>query len=69
MAIVLLKDSSVARDGSDKGPGGIVDERWRPERTEGPNEGIPKGGAHMLAVYATPGQLDHFVTLPLQQHG
>jgi len=69
MAIDLLNDSSVARDGSDKGLGGIVDQPWRRERAERPSEGTPKGGTHVLAVYATPGQLDYFVALALQQHG
>jgi hypothetical protein len=55
MAIDLLKDSSVARDGSHKGLGGIVDERPRRERAERPSERIPKGGTHVFAVRATPG--------------
>jgi len=69
MAIDLLNDSSVARDGSDKGLGGIVDQPWRRERAERPSEGTPKGGTRVLAVRATPGQLDYFVALALQQHG
>jgi hypothetical protein len=69
MAIVFVKDSSAARDGSDKGLGGIADERWRRERTVRPGQGIPKGGTHVLAICATLGQLDYFVTLALQQHG
>jgi len=59
----------VARDGSDKGLGRIVDEGWRPERAVRPSEGIPKGGARVLAVCTTLGQPDYFVTLALQQHG
>ena len=59
-AIGLAKDSSVARD---------VDQRWRGERAVGPSEGIPKGGAHVPAACATPGQLDYLVALALQQHG
>jgi hypothetical protein len=69
MAIVLVKDSRVTRDGSDKGLGRIVDERWRRERAVRPSEGIPKGGTNVLALCATPGQLDYFVALALQQHG
>jgi hypothetical protein len=68
-AIGFVKDSSVARDSSGKGLGGIVDERWRRERAERPSDGTPKGGTHVLAVCATPGQLDYFVALALQQHG
>jgi hypothetical protein len=69
MAIVLVKDSRVTRDGSDKGLGRIVDERWRRERAVRPSEGIPKGATNVLALCATPGQLDYFVALALQQHG
>ncbi len=69
MAIVLVKDSSATRESSDKRLGRIADERWRRERAVRPSEGIPNGGAHVLAVCATPGQLDHFVALALQQHG
>ena len=69
MAIGSVKDSSVTRDSSDKGLDRIADEGWRRERAVRPSEGIPKGGAHVLAVCATPGQLDYFVALALQQHG
>ena len=69
MAIVLVKDSSATRDSSDKRLGRIADERWHREREVRPSEGIPNGGAHVLAVCATLGQLDYFVTLALQQHG
>ncbi len=34
----------------------------------GPSEGTPKGGTHLLAVCATPGHLEYFVALVLQQH-
>jgi len=34
-----------------------------------PSERARKGGTHLSAVCATLGQLDHFVVLPLQQHG
>jgi len=40
--------------------------RKRPPR---PGEGTPKGGAHVLALCTTPGQLAYFVALALQQHG
>ena len=69
MAIGLVKDSSAARDGSDKGLGGIIDGRWRRERAVRPSEGIPKGGTRVLAVCTTLGQLDDCVALALQQHG
>ena len=69
MAIGPVKDSIVARGGSDKRLGGIVDDRWRHERAERPSEGTPRGGAHVLAVRTAPGQLDYFVALALQQQG
>ena len=69
MAIGLVKDSSLARDGSDKGLGRIADEPWRRERAVRPSEGIPKGGTNVLTLCATPGQLDYSVALALQQHG
>ena len=69
MAIVLVKDSSAARDGSDKWLGGIADEPWRRERAIRPGKGIPKGGTHMLAVCTTPRQLDYLEALAFQQHG
>ena len=69
MAIGLVKGLSVERGSSDKGRNGIVDERWRRERAERPSEGNPKGGTDVLAVCATPGQLEFFVALALQQHG
>ena len=69
MAIGLVKDSSAARDGSHNGPGGIADEPWRRERAPRPSVGIPKDGAHVLAVCTTLGQLDYFAALALQQDG
>ena len=65
----LVKDSGAARDGFYQRLGRIVDVHSCHERTEWPNEGTPNGGTHVLAVCATPGQLDYFVALALQQHG
>jgi hypothetical protein len=69
MATALVKNSSVTRDSSDKGLGRIADKRWRRERAAQPSDGVPKGGGHVPAVCPTPGQLDYFVVLALQQHG
>ena len=69
MAIVLVKDSSATRESSDKRLGRFADQRWRRERAVRPSEGIPNGGAHVLALCTTPGQLACFVALALQQHG
>jgi len=65
MAIGFVKDSSAARDVSDKGLGGIVDQPWRRERAPRPSEGTPKAGTHVLAVCAAPSQLDDCVALAL----
>ena len=77
--MALVKDSRseihvtvplpVAREGSHNGLDGIVEELWRRERAEWPNEGTPKGGTQMLAVCMAPGQLEYLVALALQQHG
>ena len=69
MAIGLVKDSSLARDGSDKGLGGNGDEPSRRERAVRPSERIPKGRTYVLAVCTTLGQPDYFTALTLQQHG
>ena len=69
MARVLVKDSRVTRNSSDKGLGRIPDEGWRRERAVRPSERTPKGGTDVLALRTTPGQLDYFVALALQQHG
>jgi hypothetical protein len=69
MASVLVKYSRVTRNSSDKGLGRIPADGWRRERAVRPSELIPKGGTNVLAVCATPGQLDCFVALALQQHG
>ena len=57
------------RDGSHNGLGAIVDKRWCGERAPRPGKGAPKGGTHVLAVGATPGQLDDCVALAFQQDG
>ncbi|HJW37363.1 MAG TPA: hypothetical protein VJ420_01925 [Candidatus Udaeobacter sp.] len=41
----------------------------RRERAAWQSEGIPKNGTYVLAVCATPGQLEYSVALALQQHG
>ena len=68
MAIGLVKDSRVPRDGCHNGLGGI-DEPWCRERAPRPSEGTPKGGTHVLAVCATRGKLDGCAALALQQDG
>ena len=67
--LASVKDSSAARDGSDKGLSGIADEPWRRERAVRPSEGTPKDGMHVFAVRTTLGQPDYFAALALQQHG
>ena len=69
MTSVLVKDSRVTRNSSDKGLGRIPDEGWRRKRAVRPSERIPKGGTNVPALCATPGQLDYFVALAPQQYG
>jgi hypothetical protein len=69
MAICLVKGSSVVRNGSHGGLGGIVDERSCRECAPPPSEATPKGSSHLPPVCATLGQLDRFVALALQQNG
>ena len=65
----LVKGSSVARNGSHRGSGGIVVQRSCREYAPPPSEATPKGRPHLPPVWATLGQLDHFVALALQQNG
>jgi hypothetical protein len=67
--MALGKGLSVVRNASSKASAerstcdAAVTERQQPiERT-------PKGRTRLLAVCSTPGQLNHFVALALQQHG
>ena len=69
MATGLVKDSSVAPNGSHGGLGGIVEERSSRECAPAPSENTPKGSSHLPPMSGTPGQLDHFVALALQQNG
>ena len=61
--LVSVKDSSAAREGSNKGLGRIADKRSRRERAVRPSEGIPKGGTQVLAVCATLAQLNYLAAL------
>ena len=61
--------SGLAQDGSCRGLGEIVDQRSFREGAEWPGERIPKSGPEVLALCATPCQLDHSLALLFQQHG
>jgi hypothetical protein len=54
-----FSEASAERSNSD----GAVSERQQPIQP------VPKGRTRLLAVCSTPGQLNHFVALALQQHG
>ena len=69
MAIGLVRDLRLARDGSDESSARTADGHRCRKRAPRPGEGTPKGGAHVLALFTTPGQLAYFVALALQQHG
>ena len=64
-----VKNSSAARDGSDESSARTAYGHRCRKRAPRPGEGIPKGGAHMVALCTTRGQLAYFVALALQQHG
>jgi len=59
----------VSGDGSHPRLGQIVDARSCPEGAGWPSNGTPKRGAQMLAMCATPGQLDYFAFLVFEQLG
>src|SRR5437773_7804690 len=52
-----------------KGWARMADGRGCRKRPPRPGEVTPKGGAHVLALCAAPGQLPYFVALALQQYG
>jgi hypothetical protein len=68
MAIGFGERSNVARNGSHRGLGGLIDERSCREYTPPPSEGTPKRSSHLPLLCATPGQLNYFVVLALEQH-
>jgi hypothetical protein len=49
-----------------KGSARNADGHGSPKRPPWPGQGAPKGGAHVLAMCTTPGQVDYFVVLTLQ---
>jgi hypothetical protein len=59
----------MARNGSHRGLGGIVDGRSCRKCTPPPSEGTPEKSSQLPSVCATLGQLEHFVALALQQNG
>ena len=65
---LLGEGSSVARNRSYRGLGGIVDERSSRECAPPSSEATPKGSSYLPLLCATLGQLDHFVPLALQQN-
>jgi hypothetical protein len=69
MAIFLVKDSSVSRRGSHKRSAESSTSDGAVSAGQQPSEVTPQDGSRVLALCATPGQLDYFVLLPLQQHG
>ena len=56
----------MARNGSNRGLGGIVDDRSCRECAPPPSETTPKASPHLPPVWATLGQLELFVALALQ---
>ena len=64
-----VKNLRSAREVSDESSARTADGHRCRKRAPRPGEGTPKGGAHMVALCTTPGQLAYFVALALQQHG
>jgi hypothetical protein len=67
MAIDAVRDSSVPRNASSKASAESSTSDGAMSARRQPREATPKGGTQLLAVCATPGQLDHFAALVLQQ--
>ena len=67
--LASVKDSSAARGGSDESSARMAYGHGCRKRAPRPGEGTTKGGAHLIALCTTPGQLAYFVALALQQHG
>jgi hypothetical protein len=57
------------RNGSHQGLGGTGGKPWCREGAPRPGKVTPKDSTHLPVVRATPGQLDHFAALALQQLG
>ena len=67
--MALVKDSCVARNAFFKAPAEWSASDAAVSEPRQPIERTPKGRTRLLAVCSTPGQLNHFVALALQQHG
>jgi hypothetical protein len=67
--LALVKCLSVARNAFSKASAEWPTSNATVSACQKPIEGIPKECTRLLALYSTPGQLNHFVALALQQHG
>ena len=67
--MALVKDSCVARNAFFKASAEWSTSDAAVSACQKPIEGTPKDRTRLLAVCSTPGQLNHFVALALQQHG
>jgi hypothetical protein len=69
MAIGSVKDSSAPREDPPKRSAESSTSDGVVSAGQQPSEVTPQDGARVLALCATPGHLDYFVALALQQHG
>jgi hypothetical protein len=67
--LASVKDWSARERYPTKSSARMSDGRGCRKRSPRPREGTPNGGAQVLALSTTPGQLAYFVALALQQHG
>jgi hypothetical protein len=67
--LAVVKDSCVARNTFFKTSAEWSTSDAAVSERQQPVEGTPKGRTRLLAVCSTPGQLNHFVALALQQYG
>jgi hypothetical protein len=65
----LCEGSSVVRNASSKASAERSTSDAALSSCQKPIEGTPKDRTHLLKSCSTPGQLDHFVALALQQNG
>jgi hypothetical protein len=69
MANGFCEGSSVVRNASSKASAERSTSDAALSACQKPIEGTPKDHTHLLTSCSTPGQLDHFVALALQQNG
>jgi hypothetical protein len=67
--LAVVKDSCVTRNAVSKASAESSNSDAAESACQKPIEGTPKSRTRLVAVCSTPGQLNHFVALALQQQG